>query len=463
MAFTRLYDALDGNGQEAPVVLLRTFSELQEHKRLATEVAKKAADGTLTVPEKEFDTQTAFGWAVGLHDALRRADPVVDANPPRALTGYRDLLAATNNLLPDLELGALVACHVQSRRPHGGPTQFADFFPNLRRINSPTFGQLGWARLPRHRDLPIDKDLTVASLPFLGERADVTFDLRQNGSYYAARPATDQLISHVPAALAALDKSGAQFAVLPEAALDDRLLDAWQSACRASAVLGNLRLLLAGTGPVTVAPEGCLLAGEFSNDQLGVLPHNRAVLLDRATGEVVLAQDKQRGFSMTATFRRREGLLIGEKEPGEIDERVLDELMTDPTGLNLFDSRSCRIAILICEDLGRVADTGALVFVAGVGMVLAPVLAPPLLPDRWQERAAKQLTPDGADVVVVNSLAFGREDLDEHNDYKRRVGVPAASAVAITGSDDPIRRPEEHEGVPPQPRDDALRVRLVTI
>jgi predicted amidohydrolase len=247
--------------------------------------------------------------------------------------------------------------------------------------------------------------------------------------------------------------------VLPEAALNDRLLEAWRDACRATQPSGELRLLLVGTGPVTQGVDGCLLAGEVPDGELGTLPHNRAVLLERATGELVMAQDKQRGFSMDASYRRRNDLLT-EGDDAEVCA-TMDELITDSVGLNVFDSRSGRIAILICEDLGRVTDTGALVYRAGVEIVLAPILAPPILPDRWQDSAAKYLTPDGADVVVVNSIALGREDLDPDDRYKPRRGVPAASVVAISGDAKPLRRPGDGEGLPADPRTDALKVRVI--
>jgi predicted amidohydrolase len=461
VAFIRLYDEL----AKVPTAHLRDFTELPEHRELAVRVAEEAARGSLAFSGLITDRQTAFGVAVGLHDALRRTDSLIDADPPPALARYRSLLAATHNLLPNLKEGALVTCHVQSRRPQGGPTQLPDFFPSLRRIDTSTFLKLGWVHLPRHRDLPIDKDLAVASLPFLADRDDVFFQSCRRGSYYTARPASDELIQHVPTALAALDASGAQLAVLPEAALDDRLLHAWQEACRrCPSSSGDLRLLLVGTGPVTVRPEECLLADEFSDQELGVLPHNRAVLLERATGEPLFAQDKQRGFAMPASYRRQTGLLIDGQETSETDEKTLDEMATDAVGLNVLESRSCRIAVLICEDLGRLTDTGSVVFRTGVSMVLTPVLAPPILPGKWQEAASKFLVPDGVNVVVVNSLALGREDLDQYNNYKPRVGVPAASVVAITDMYDlPARRPEEHEKLPAEPRDDALRVRIVKI
>jgi hypothetical protein len=68
-----------------------------------------------------------------------------------------------------------------------------------------------------------------------------------------------------------------------------------------------------------------------------------------------------------------------------------------------------------------------------------------------------------ADVVVVNSLALGREDLDPNNSYRRRDGVPAASLVAITGAEEPLRRPEQHESVPSDKRTDALKVRVLPV
>jgi predicted amidohydrolase len=455
VSLVRLLDALE----DEQVVHLRDISRRTEHEHLAAWVAEQAVEGTLRLPSRLADASTALGYAVGLHHALRRADPRLDVAPPKTLVAYRHRLMATNNLLPDSDGGALVTTRAECRRPKGGPTRLADFFPNLRRIDADTFERLGWVRLPLFRDLPGNENCLVASVPFLAHRDDVVFAAHRDRNYYSAEPSAHELVRHVPAALAALDASGAQLAVLPEAALDDRLLEAWRDACRATEPPGELRLLLVGTGPVTRGVDGCLLAGEVPDDELGTLPHNRAVLLERATGELVMAQDKQRGFSMDADYRRRNDLLT-EGEDGEVCT-TMDELITDSVGLNVLDSRGGRIAILICEDLGRVTDTGAVVHRAGVEIVLAPILAPPILPDRWQDSAAKYLTPDGADVVVVNSIALGREDLDPDDHYKPRPGVPAASVVAITGATTPLRRPADGENLPTDPRMDALKVRVI--
>lgn len=459
VAFVRLWDALT----KVPVVHLRDISRLAEHERFAAWVAEQAAAGTLELPADKIDAQTAFGYAVGLHDALRRADPRLDAEPPPALSAYRSLLMATHNLLSDSENGALVTSHVGCRRPRGGPTQIADFFPNLRRIDAATSRQLGWIRLPRHRDLSAGGSLLVASVPFLADRADVVFAAHRSRAYYSAEPRTTKLLKHVPAALAALDSSGAQLAVMPEAALDDQLLGAWRNACRTIEPQGDLRLLLVGTGPVTANVNGCLLADEVADSEVGTLPHNRAVLVERATGDLIMAQDKQRGFSMDAQYRSRVKVLIEGDDGVDHSSGTMDELITDPTGLNVLDSRNGRLAILICEDLCRVTDIGALVFRAGVAIVVTPVLAPPILPNRWQAEAAKCLIPDGADVVVANSLALGRQDLDPSDSYKPRDGVPAASLIAITGAGAPFRSPEEREGLPGDPRTDALKVRVVPV
>lgn len=125
-------------------------------------------------------------------------------------------------------------------------------------------------------------------MPLLERFEDITIDFRTDeGDGYTCRMAANdspELRERIRNALHQLDASGAVLGVVPEVTLTDPLLDLWKSLLRETADgTQELRWVLVGTGP---------LGGHEP-------PVNRAVLLDRWSGETLLTQDKLTQFSIS--------------------------------------------------------------------------------------------------------------------------------------------------------------------
>lgn len=185
--------------------------------------------------------------------------------------------------------------------------------------------------------------------------------------------------------LIALDGAGVQLAILPELALDDLLLEAWQRLLRRRPPPEHSQLtwLLVGTGPV---------GG-------GEVPPNRAVMLHRITGEEVFHQDKCHPFTLASSHLHRWRLHgLG---PGP-----LAEYMTEGRDRLLVESAVGRFSILVCEDFARPVEAAPEVAAYGVSHLLAPIFAEPIRRFRWEERSGDLLANAlGAGAVVANSCA----------------------------------------------------------
>jgi predicted amidohydrolase len=175
---------------------------------------------------------------------------------------------------------------------------------------------------------------------------------------------------------------------MPELTLTPGLLEHWIDVLRAPPPRGSrLRLLLVGSGPL-------------ERDERGMVA-NRAVLLSRS-GEVLLTQDKRHGFALDDDQVEKWGLTEDLDGPGAYAEPLL-------LGRNLTirESSIGRFAVVICEDLGRVAQDGRAMLELGPSFLLAPVLSKPTLPHYWEHSDAKKWASEvGADTVVANSLVI---------------------------------------------------------
>ncbi|MGB0097746.1 MAG: hypothetical protein WBP81_35065, partial [Solirubrobacteraceae bacterium] len=129
--------------------------------------------------------------------------------------------------------------------------------------------------------------VAVGCVPMLSGYDDLELSCRDDDGCrrYRIRPRRASLSGRVRAALRGLDASGAVVGVLPEATLSNELLDLWISAIRTEERPEGSRLdwVLAGTGPVGDAEP----------------PHNRAVMLERTTGQKVFEYDKEFDFTLT--------------------------------------------------------------------------------------------------------------------------------------------------------------------
>jgi predicted amidohydrolase len=210
-----------------------------------------------------------------------------------------------------------------------------------------------------------------------------------NGDRSAPKDWTNHWHERSRQALANLDSSGAHVGVLPELSLTDGLLTHWQHLLRHTARprRSKLQWILVGTG---------LLSDGHENRR----PRpNRAALLHRRTGAIILQQDKCEGFSMSDTQMRLWQLHTLRPGPRA-------EWMREGRHRYVLDTWAGRFSIVICEDLNQLMTVGADLATLSPTHLLIPIFAAPIIRHRWQQGSAVHFANTvGSASVVVNSRA----------------------------------------------------------
>ncbi|WP_433335329.1 hypothetical protein [Spirillospora sp. CA-294931] len=334
-----------------------------------------------------------FTVLLGLDIALAHANPYGPYSDSPALSHVLIRYELSGRFNGEGTTGALLPRCAFPGRPRGLPAK-ADYF-GVHRVPEAHMERIGHRLLPKRNDayFPRDVPVTVGCAPLLESYTDIEikFEQRYGMSVYRLRPANhDALRARITSIIERLDASGARLAVIPEATLSDELLEHWRQTAYETArndrETSPLRFLLVGSGPL--GPDDP--------------PPNRAVLIDRWTGEDLLVQDKMAGFTLDARQMRQWGL------PGAPVEGSPAEYMTPGTTIGLLDGALGRIAIMICEDLGQSIRWERELKSCGVSHLLIPIFSKPILRFRWEQQGAeRQVTEIGSWVVVSNSLAVG--------------------------------------------------------
>jgi hypothetical protein len=205
------------------------------------------------------------------------------------------------------------------------------------------------------------------------------------------------------------------------------LIELWlHEADRHRSRSSRLQLILIGTGSPTLGPA---------------LQPNRAIVIDRLRAEVAAHQDKRFGYSMLRSdfdeiFRRPAGLVAGSHAHPFSDlphDAVVHEAMAEGAVIRLIEAPPVRLAILVCEDLGRLDHHLAPLAAAGVTHIVAPVLSGRLRghqPYSWEATAARDYARRvGCHVVVADSMAFA----PLHTEETPTVAIAYSPAVTRTG------------------------------
>ncbi|MFI0449596.1 hypothetical protein [Actinomadura sp. 6N118] len=334
-----------------------------------------------------------FTILLGLDIALSHVNPYGPYHQDNAMSwlAYRAEYERDHLLNnPEETAGALLPRCAYPGRPIG--LRRKDEFFGVHRVLPEQWELVEHRVLPPAKDAYVNRDrpVPVACAPVLESYEDVQVDFeeRHGMTVYRLRPrGSDALRNRIKQILDRLDESGARLAVLPEATLDDDLLEhwrdlIWQTADRTS----PLRYLLLGSGP---------LGG-------GDPPPNRAVFLDRWTGEEILVQDKLACFILDS---RQIKLWRLPNAPADVPA---EEYMSPGSKVSLVDADLGRLAVLVCEDLGRSMDWERELRACGVSHLLVPIFSKPIMEYRWEHKAAeREVTMLGSWVVVSNSLAVG--------------------------------------------------------
>jgi predicted amidohydrolase len=402
--FSQLYDkiperlfALDGEAEDW--LLERSVLEIAsevEHEALQTGlVSETTVERFLNVEQVD---RNIFAILRGLDLAFQQPD---------LLSGTSDAGGMTSVMLRYLETGRFSTAQISG----AVVPKYAD--PGQDHLIPETLGAAFSAlvRVPADTPLPVTHQL----LEYWPARTT-----RERGLYIAALPAFDRndslIIQRVedpvpsyrlrledPAdaqawvrtRLRSLDESGAFVGLLPEAALNPVLLPIWQEAChRTPRPAGtHLQWLAVGTGP--------------EHDTAGQRPYNRAVVLDRVTGDIVWTQDKQFRFQLEDNMIERWSLR------DELGHGPLEEWVNAGAGLTVVEAPGFRAAIAICEDIGQFLLVGATAIAWGVNYVFCPIFSQAIRRYRWEQQAASALFTDaGIRTIVCNSKWVGDVEFD---------------------------------------------------
>jgi hypothetical protein len=357
--------------------------------------------------------------------------------------------------------GAVLPRYVEAGRPRATAEALDEVFSNVVRVSEDVWKRCTQINLyspgnERHDvTVPVSGLVPVGQVPFAAPGdIKLAHDTTAAGiNVYTCTPDTG-LVGRVAKAMAALRAAGSQIALVPEATLTDEILAAWQAACSP----GGPEWILVGTGDVTGAHPGASAPAVGLTTAGGItLGPNRAVLLDGRSGDVIAVQDKRYGFTILPEYRAAYGL-------GSAPDETLDEGMIQGKKLTIIESRVGRVAILVCEDLDHMTQDGAMLREVGVSLVLAPIVAPPIIAYRWQHQASMSLAKDiGSTVLTFNSLALGRDEVREDPKTKNKYKVPASTLLRVAPVaneyktiDDPVSNPDRGKQ---GPITDALVVR----
>jgi predicted amidohydrolase len=351
-----------------------------------------------------------FAILRGLDMAFAMVNPMLAGDaPPQALAALDLQIAATGRLDSGAQGGALLPRLVERV---GGqvPDHPRDAFRSVVRVPAHS-----WERA-RHMPLPTQLLFTApevkagikgACCPLIENPDEMRFEIRERegGRFYRIAPKdAPATLERVETVVEALHTSGAVFGILPELTLTPTVLERWQQTLRTvERGASRLRWIVTGSGD---------LVG-------GKRPSNTAVILDARTGEVVASQHKLFGFHMMPTELERWNLT------SHLGNERIDEDLEPGRHVTIFEAGGIRLALLICEDLGRVIDHGPLLRDFGVSHVIAPVFGRPLKKRRWEQSAAENYArATGTTVVVANSRVM-----------HRILGTEGATALVVWAGD----------------------------
>lgn len=238
-----------------------------------------------------------------------------------------------------------------------------------------------------------ERPMFVGCAPFLGgfDELEIMIDDASEPARYRLGPADSgrAAVARITSIIERLDDCGARIGVVPEGCLSDTLLAEWSAAARRTAgPWKSLKFLLVGSGPV---------GG-------GDPPSNRAVLIHRDSGDVIMTHDKMERFTIDLHQARRWGI------PNAPDRRMEEDIRTGAK-IGVLSSGLGRLAVLICEDLSTTFGWDREVAAFGVSHLLVPIFSKPIQKHHWESKAAQRLVGWlGSWVVVSNSLVVNGDD-----------------------------------------------------
>jgi predicted amidohydrolase len=373
-----------------------------EFDDLAREVSQAARagryEGIVSEPaDSETGQQERLAHLTGLDWAFKDVNPMTrGSGAPVGLRAIRERHARDGRFNSDPDDGLLLAKLTVDVRGVAVQDRMPDLFSAV--VVAPAPGErVEFELAPRDAHLSGGErraGLRVACMPMLEDDRELDFDTRHHDGllWYrvepkgAAEPGLGVRIAKVVDAAAA---DACLLTVAPEVSCSDELLKNWaENARRAVVADAPLRWVFAGTGNIPGPGPST----------------NTGHLLDATTGEVLLRQDKQFRFNIDARLQTGNYPLPGLTGAERAHEDIQIAVVT-----TVLELGCARVAILVCEDLGRAESLLADLYAHGVSHIIAPVFSKETLPNFWEQAAAKNYTNAyGATVIVANSLVLTR-------------------------------------------------------
>jgi predicted amidohydrolase len=338
--------------------------------------------------------RTRFAILTALDRLFASFNPVAatGAGLPPQLAPLAAKVAATHRLDSGAHDGALISRLVRREDPHHAPDHPREAFSSVLRVAQDHWDAASFVTLPEeallHRH-EIDRGLPVGCTPLIEDPAEMVIETyeRQTRRLYRIEPADEDITRRrVEAVLEAMIAADVRLGVVPELMLTEGLLESWKAALAARrGATGKLMWLLVGSG--NLDSDGARI--------------NEAVLLNARTGGELARQRKLYPFHFDATTLKLWGM------EGLLGSEPVAEDLKPGSGLTIVDGGGLRLAMLVCEDLARVADLAAQVRSFGVSHLLVPIFGRPIKDRRWERVSADtHCQTTGSTVVVANSLVM---------------------------------------------------------
>jgi hypothetical protein len=247
--------------------------------------------------------------------------------------------------------------------------------------------QLNYRFLEPHRLRATEADqLVVGIAPVAELKNDISLKLRNSRGRHWYDAIAKNLGRRADEAVKALCKAGANIIVFPEMTMSPIALNAVEKAIARYGPTSSLRLVVAGTSR----------RARHRN-----APYNEA-LIYTIRGKPIGTQRKLHRWNLNLHQRERIGLNV----KGLDEQAKLFEFITPGDEMVVFEIPIFgRIAVLICEDLGRIQPAKWLLKNMYLDWVFTPILDTSIMTDRWMGKHGRKAARLGRSrVVVVNSL-----------------------------------------------------------
>ncbi len=240
----------------------------------------------------------------------------------------------------------------------------------------------------------------IGFVPLAEELTDIEVDLFEDASGHWYDTKAIDLGARAAHAIKLLCESDVEIIIFPEMVIHPDAISVIQNAVREYGYRSQLRLVLAGTSR---SPNG------------GGMPFNEALVLNHRGQEIGRQRKLHRwnldgGLCTRYDFSPSSTLPVG----GQVREFI-----TPGEDVLVLDSAFGRLAIMICEDLGRSEPGQWLRDNLMLDWLFTPILDSSIEPNRWMAQSgAKAAMLQGCRVVVANSVPLTHRQ----NDSNRAAG-----------------------------------------